>query len=79
MHLSRRRPFAWLELPEHIDTTALLPEAMKEKVAYMPGEKFYASSGPQKKNCMRLSFGGMEPESIKIGMERLAKVIKKFV
>lgn len=71
--------FAWLELPEHIDTTALLPEAMKEKVAYMPGEKFYASSGPQKKNCMRLSFGGMEPESIKIGMERLAKVIKKFV
>ncbi len=69
--------FTWVELPEHIDTTELLKDAMQEKVAFMPGEKFFVEPCEIRKNCMRLSFGGMEPENIKIGMERLAKAIEK--
>lgn len=68
--------FTWAELPEHVDTTAMLAEAKTQKVAYMPGREFFMEGQPIKDNCMRVSFGGVTPERIKIGMERLAKVIR---
>jgi 2-aminoadipate transaminase len=68
--------FTWAELPEHVDTTAMLDEAKAQKVAYMPGREFFMEGQPIKNNCMRVSFGGVTPEKIKIGMERLAKVIR---
>ena len=67
--------FTWVELPEQIDTTAMLNEAVKQKVAYMPGREFFVEGQPIRNNCMRISFGGVPPEKILIGMERLAKVI----
>jgi len=67
--------FTWVELPEQIDTTAMLKEAMAQKVAYMPGKEFFVEGQPIRNNCMRISFGGVTPEKIRIGMERLAKVI----
>jgi 2-aminoadipate transaminase len=67
--------FTWVELPEQIDTTALLNDAVTQKVAYMPGNEFFVEGQPIRSNCMRISFGGVEPEKILIGMERLAKVI----
>ena len=68
--------FTWVELPEQIDTTALLSDAVAQKVAYMPGREFFVEGQPIRSNCMRLSFGGVTPEKIEIGMDRLAKVIK---
>lgn len=68
--------FTWVELPEGIDTTALLPEANEHKVAYVAGEGFFTEGGGKGKNCMRLSFGNVSPEKIRIGMERLGKLIQ---
>jgi 2-aminoadipate transaminase len=68
--------FTWVELPEQIDTTALLGDAMKQKVAYMPGREFFVEGQPIRNNCMRLSFGSVTPEKIQVGMERLAEVIR---
>ena len=67
--------FTWVELPGDIDTTELLLEAEKFKVAYVAGEGFYTDPG-KGKNCMRLSFGNVSPEKIEIGMERLGDLIK---
>lgn len=67
--------FTWVELAEEIDTTALLREAVGQKVAYMPGKEFFVEGQPIRNNCMRISFGGVTPEKIVVGMKRLAKVI----
>ena len=67
--------FTWVELAEEIDTTAMLNEAVRQKVAYMPGKEFFVEGQPIRDNCMRVSFGGVAPEKILVGMERLAKVI----
>lgn len=68
--------FTWLELPGQIDTTSMLKDAVTQKVAYMPGREFFVQDHPSRENSMRVSFGGVEPEQIRVGMERLAKVIK---
>jgi 2-aminoadipate transaminase len=41
----------------------------------MPGKEFFVEGQPTRDNCMRVSFGGVTPEKILAGMERLAKVI----
>ncbi|MGB4438305.1 MAG: aminotransferase class I/II-fold pyridoxal phosphate-dependent enzyme [Sedimentibacter sp.] len=70
--------FLWIELPEMINTTELLAEATTNpnvKVAFVAGEGFYAEGGGKGNNCMRISFGGVSPEKIRIGAERLGKLI----
>ena len=39
--------FTWLELPGQIDTTAMLKEAVAQKVAYMPGREFFVAGASQ--------------------------------
>jgi 2-aminoadipate transaminase len=68
--------FTWVELPDHVDTTAMLSEAAAQKVAYVPGREFFVEEQDIHNNCMRISFGGVVPENIRIGMERLAGVIR---
>jgi len=65
--------FAWLTLPQHVDATALLDRAIERKVAYVPGEPFFASA-PQK-NTLRLSFVTVSPERIRSGVQTLAEII----
>lgn len=70
--------FMWVELPEGINTTELLVESTSNpdvKVAYVAGEGFYVEGGGKGNNCMRISFGGVTPEKIRIGTERLGKLI----
>lgn len=71
--------FTWVELPEHVDTTSMLEEAKQHKVAYMPGREFFVDGQPIRNNCMRVSFGGVPPEKIRLGMERLAEVIRSHM
>jgi len=66
--------FLWVKLPEGCDTTKLFPKAIEEKVAYVPGESFHPNGGG--KNTMRLNFSACNPETIKIGIQRLGKMIK---
>jgi 2-aminoadipate transaminase len=68
--------FTWVELPEQVDTTAMLAEAKAQNVAYMPGREFFVEGQPIRNNCMRVSFSAVTPEKIQIGMERLSKVIR---
>lgn len=68
--------FTWVDLPEQIDTTKMLAKAVEQKVAYMPGREFFVEGQPIRDNCMRISFGGVTPEKIRVGMERLAGVIQ---
>jgi 2-aminoadipate transaminase len=65
--------FIWAELPKHLDTMALLAEAVDQHVAFVPGSAFfYDGSG---KNTMRLNFSNATPQKIDEGIRRLAGVI----
>ena len=46
--------FLWVSLPEGIDTADVLLEAVKEKVAFVPGAPFHP--GGDGRNSMRLNF-----------------------
>lgn len=65
--------YVWLTLPDRLDSKAMLPRAVKELVAYTPGTAFY-SDGNGRQN-MRLSFCYPTPQSIRVGIRRLAAVI----
>lgn len=68
--------FTWVELPGDIDTTELLKEAVEHKVAFVAGAGFFTEGNGKGSNCMRISFGNVPPEKIRIGMERLGKLIQ---
>ena len=71
--------FTWVELPERLNTTELLAEAVGRpdiKVFYVAGEKFFADGTPTT-NCMRISFGAVPEEKIRMGTERLGKLLKE--
>ncbi len=67
--------FVWATLPSYLDATAMLPQAVKRNVAYVPGEGFYANGAG--KNCMRLNFSFVAPEKIRRGIELLAEVVRE--
>ncbi|HOR87098.1 MAG TPA: PLP-dependent aminotransferase family protein [Bacillota bacterium] len=70
--------FTWAELPDGINTTELLAESTgnpEVKVAYVAGESFFTEGNGKGNNCMRISFGGVAPEKIRIGAEKLGKLI----
>jgi len=66
--------FLWVTLPEKMDSIELFKEAVKYKVAFVPGESFYPCGGGM--NTMRLNFSNATPEKINEGISRLADVIK---
>jgi 2-aminoadipate transaminase len=70
--------FTWAVLPGGLNTTELLREATTRpdvKVAYVAGEKFFTDGAPVR-NCMRISFGNVSPERIRIGTERLGRMFR---
>ncbi|MDB4951682.1 MAG: class family aminotransferase [Gemmatimonadetes bacterium] len=67
----------WLELPEAVDTTRLLPFALEtESVAYVPGQAFDIAGGTAGRNCMRLNFSHSSPADIDEGITRLARAVR---
>jgi 2-aminoadipate transaminase len=65
--------FLWVTLPEKFDATKLLPRAMEQRVAFVPGEPFWV--GPPAKNSLRLNFSNATVTRIKEGMARLGRVV----
>lgn len=66
--------FTWLTLPEgYPKTSDLLADALKEKVAFIPGPPFYP--GPGGDRSMRLNFSYCQPEVIEEGIRRLGQVL----
>jgi 2-aminoadipate transaminase len=70
--------FLWARVPAWIDTAALLDEAIKFKVAYVPGFAFYTD--PQRgRNTMRLNFSCAQPAQIEEGIRRLGNLLKQTI
>ncbi len=69
--------FLWVSLPEGVDTADVLLEAVKEKVAFVPGAPFHP--GGDGRNSMRLNFSNASMEQIDEGIERLGRVVTRAV
>ena len=66
--------FTWVELPDYINTRDLAPQAMEQKVAFVPGSGFYPKGDVT--NGMRLNYSCASDERIVKGVNILAEVIK---
>ncbi|MBL0729391.1 PLP-dependent aminotransferase family protein [Piscinibacter sp. HJYY11] len=66
--------FFWVELPEGVDATALLPKAVALGMAYVPGAAFFADHA--RANTLRLSFVTVSPEQIDRGIRLLAQALE---
>ncbi|MCI2430747.1 PLP-dependent aminotransferase family protein [Candidatus Acetothermia bacterium] len=69
--------FLWVVLPEHLDAAQVLQEAVKERVAFVPGTAFYPDGAGQ--NTLRLNFSNATPEKIEEGIKRLGRVLKSIL
>jgi DNA-binding transcriptional MocR family regulator len=65
--------YLWVDLPDGMDSKAMLPLAVKELVAYTPGTAFYGDG--QGKNKLRICYSYPTPERIDLGIKRLSTVI----
>jgi DNA-binding transcriptional MocR family regulator len=66
--------YVWLTVPGGLDTKAMLPRAVTQRVAYVPGTAFYADSLGSRQ--MRLSFCYPPSARIAEGVRRLATVLE---
>jgi DNA-binding transcriptional MocR family regulator len=66
--------YVWLTLPEGLNAKAMLPRAVTERVAYVPGTAFFADSTGQRN--VRLSFCYPDPDRIREGVRRFAGVVQ---
>ena len=66
--------FVWATLPDYIDTSDLLAKALRENVAFVPGQAAYVADG-RGTSSMRLNFSGSGEDEIREGIRRIGKVI----
>ena len=69
--------FIWATLPDFIDTTDLLARALRDNVAFVPGESAYLDG--RGRSSMRLNFSGCSSEEIREGIRRIGEVIAEQV
>ena len=69
--------FIWATLPEFIDTGDLLARALREDVAFVPGQAAYVDE--RGRSSMRLNFSGSDEAEIEEGVRRIGKVIREQV
>jgi 2-aminoadipate transaminase len=62
--------FLWVTMPAGIDSRKLLDTALRQNVAFVPGEAFYP--GGDTGSHMRLNFSNAQPEMIREGIRRLS-------
>jgi len=67
--------FAWVTLPEGIDTETMFLDAIKHKVAYVHGKAFHVDGGGER--SMRLNFSYSSNDQIEEGIKRLSAVIQE--
>jgi 2-aminoadipate transaminase len=70
--------FIWATLPDYIDTGDLLAKALREDVAFVPGQAAYVDES-RGRNSMRLNFSGVGGEEIREGVRRIGKAIAEQV
>jgi 2-aminoadipate transaminase len=65
--------FVWATLPDFIDTTDLLAKALRENVAFVPGQAAYVDG--RGASSMRLNFSASTEQEIDEGIRRIGQVI----
>ncbi len=72
--------FLWLRLPKGANSKTLLEEALKENVAFVPGESFFAPGyvGDDPQRYARLNFSNAKPDMIREGIRRLAAAVTRL-
>jgi 2-aminoadipate transaminase len=70
--------FLWVTLPKGLDANELFQEALKQTVAFVPGDSFYAPNdkGQEDRRHLRLSFSNARPEQIREGIRCLSVAVK---
>src|SRR5215207_2556514 len=69
--------FIWVTLPDFIDTTDLLARALRDNVAFVPGEAAFLDG--RGRNSMRLNFSGSHEDAIREGIRRIGEVVTEQV
>lgn len=69
--------FLWVTLPEGVSSMELFDLAVKENVAFVPGEAFYVDD--PEINTMRLNFSNSDEKNIVEGIKRLANALEKIL
>jgi len=69
--------FIWATLPDFIDTTDLLARALRENVAFVPGEAAFLDG--RGRSAMRLNFSGSDEDAIREGIRRIGEVVTEQV
>ncbi len=69
--------FLWATLPPGFSTMDLFHIAIKENVAFVPGDPFYTSDNGS--NTMRLNYSNSDEERIVEGITRLSKAIRMML
>lgn len=69
--------FLWVTLPPWLDSAGVLKRAFEQKVAFVPGEAFFADN--PERNTMRLNFSNADPERIEEGIRRLGAVLNEIL
>ena len=68
--------FLWARLPAGVDAVALLPRAVDQGVAFVPGAAFYADHADPR--TLRLSFVTASVDQINTGIAALAQAIREY-
>ncbi|GAI33614.1 unnamed protein product, partial [marine sediment metagenome] len=69
--------FIWLKLPEYLNTKEILADAVRNKVAYVPGSGFYADDRGLSE--ARLAFCTENTERIEKGIKILSSIVKEKI
>jgi DNA-binding transcriptional MocR family regulator len=69
--------FLWVELPEGLDSRALLARALEHGVAFVPGDSCFPNGGHR--NTLRLNFSNMPPARIEEGVRRIAAAARQLM
>ncbi len=67
--------FLWVMLPAWLDAGVLLEDAVREKVAFVPGTAFHPLGGGG--NTLRLNFSNATEPMIEEGIARLARTVER--
>ena len=62
--------FLWVTMPPGVDSSRLLDSALRQNVAFVPGDPFFPSG--DEGSHMRLNFSHTKPEQIREGIRRLS-------
>jgi len=73
--------FLWVKLPAGLNAQKLFEAALRENVAFVPGDSFYAPNGNHDDALrhLRLNFSAATPEQIREGVRRLSVAVKQQV